>query len=1032
MTTAQVVFANNAATVLASTLPATGITVELAPGTGILFPQLTVAGEFFMATLISQSNSLIRELVQVTAISGDTIVSMIRAQEGTSAISWVSGDFFQLNITAGSLAALQTAASAGSIPIAQVGAPNGVAPLDGDALVPVVNIPVSGLGALLDNRGGPVSGAPSLFNIVNDLNNNTVLTRHWNPSDGTDFYPAFRRAVGNRLSGWGGRLIVPATQSAPFGISQTVFLTPSGDWTTQGGNLHVDIEQGAGVINNRVYSYNGILYNCEAGFVMFGNRQKITGGSLTALGAVPPATLPNGFPSNPIPVQSGVNYYAAIYHLGGNNCEVSNVDISTYQTCIGSEGGKFIDNSGATRALNFRVIRNHMAGYSFGLLCRVFDGLYFEANIGEGASLSNPNPPHFLYITDRGEPPFLNVHVLDNLERNNNAAASYKVRNCDGGVISGNQCDQGDSGIQVEYSTNILIGPNQVHNVTPGGGDDAGAAVRLVDSWRCTIQGGLYETSQSTALIEIQADEKNTGTYAATSQVGMTSTQFNCPVINANYAIAAASLPLAAGTNSTLSGCWIYIVAGTGAGQWNQIQANPSVAKNAAVGVLTMVSAWTTQPDATSTFHIYDPTNGHHTVRGVDITAYQYAGSPAIGKNVYNLNEADFCDFIDCGYGSSGNDEATFPFYVNGAVGTRIWLPRSNNVYPTPASSQKIVTVGAGAVNSSIYIHPALWIGATATNCAQDNGVNTSVTDLSAPASVNLSGLTQNITWSGAPGTYNVGSGSIPANEMYSQQFSAPGTNSDSTTYQTFLSPTLLVFGAAATSYVKLTATGSLAFQFNSVTSYSFTSTTISFAAAGAVSIGSSANPAANVFTQQLSLPGVNSDTTSFTTSLSPTQLSFSGEATAYIKTTTGGLSFQEPSGTTVYQITSTGPRIPSGMILSGGPSNSTLIDGSGFHRYTTATNLVSAGTGQSTATPLTQQLNELTNSSSAGNAGFVLGPASTGLFIVVINADTVNAALIYPFPNASINALAANVAYSLAAGTSITFKAIASSKWFT
>jgi hypothetical protein len=171
MTTAQVVFANNAATVLASTLPATGITVELAPGTGILFPQLTVAGEFFMATLISQSNSLIRELVQVTAISGDTIVSMIRAQEGTSAISWVSGDLFQLNITAGSLAALQTAASAGSIPIAQVGAPNGVAPLDGDALVPIVNIPVSGLSALLGQpvsaNGTDASGAPpALANIL--------------------------------------------------------------------------------------------------------------------------------------------------------------------------------------------------------------------------------------------------------------------------------------------------------------------------------------------------------------------------------------------------------------------------------------------------------------------------------------------------------------------------------------------------------------------------------------------------------------------------------------------------------------------------------------------------------------------------------------------------------------------------------------------------------------------------------------------------------------------------------------------------
>jgi hypothetical protein len=96
-------FTNNALTTLGSALGSTATTVTLAAGSGALFPTLE-PGQFFLGTLWSAGSStqVPNEIVTATARTGDT-VTIVRAQEGTTAQAWAVGDNFQLLVTAGTL-----------------------------------------------------------------------------------------------------------------------------------------------------------------------------------------------------------------------------------------------------------------------------------------------------------------------------------------------------------------------------------------------------------------------------------------------------------------------------------------------------------------------------------------------------------------------------------------------------------------------------------------------------------------------------------------------------------------------------------------------------------------------------------------------------------------------------------------------------------------------------------------------------------------------------------------------------------------
>ena len=94
-------FANNAKSTLAAPLSSVSTTAVLASGTGSLFPSPTT-GQGFKMTFVDNATGLLNEIVLVTARSGDTL-TIVRAQEGTIAQSWLANDLAGMYFTAGSI-----------------------------------------------------------------------------------------------------------------------------------------------------------------------------------------------------------------------------------------------------------------------------------------------------------------------------------------------------------------------------------------------------------------------------------------------------------------------------------------------------------------------------------------------------------------------------------------------------------------------------------------------------------------------------------------------------------------------------------------------------------------------------------------------------------------------------------------------------------------------------------------------------------------------------------------------------------------
>ncbi len=91
-----VVFKNNAKTTLASNLSSSATSIAVADGS--VFPSLG-SGEIFFCTLDDGTNN---EIVKVTAISSNTL-TVVRAQESTTARAFSTGDAADLRLTAGIL-----------------------------------------------------------------------------------------------------------------------------------------------------------------------------------------------------------------------------------------------------------------------------------------------------------------------------------------------------------------------------------------------------------------------------------------------------------------------------------------------------------------------------------------------------------------------------------------------------------------------------------------------------------------------------------------------------------------------------------------------------------------------------------------------------------------------------------------------------------------------------------------------------------------------------------------------------------------
>jgi len=95
-----VLFTNNAASNLSAPITAVATTLTVTASSGGIFPNPT-GSDYFMVTLQGISGSPI-EIVKCTSRSGDTL-TVVRAQEGTTASSFAGGDQVQLRITAGEM-----------------------------------------------------------------------------------------------------------------------------------------------------------------------------------------------------------------------------------------------------------------------------------------------------------------------------------------------------------------------------------------------------------------------------------------------------------------------------------------------------------------------------------------------------------------------------------------------------------------------------------------------------------------------------------------------------------------------------------------------------------------------------------------------------------------------------------------------------------------------------------------------------------------------------------------------------------------
>jgi hypothetical protein len=88
-------------TTLAAGIGPSATSITLAPGSGAAFPA-PAAGQQFALTLNDALTRNVFEVVYCTARSGDTL-TVLRAQEGTSAQSWVIGDFAYNGPTSGQM-----------------------------------------------------------------------------------------------------------------------------------------------------------------------------------------------------------------------------------------------------------------------------------------------------------------------------------------------------------------------------------------------------------------------------------------------------------------------------------------------------------------------------------------------------------------------------------------------------------------------------------------------------------------------------------------------------------------------------------------------------------------------------------------------------------------------------------------------------------------------------------------------------------------------------------------------------------------
>lgn len=161
---------NNVASTLGASLTNVATSLTLATGEGALFDSPT-GGDFFLATLFQRSGiqEINHEIIKVTARAGD-VLTIVRAQEGTTGLAFNVSDPIELRVTDGTLTDLNN----NSVTTAGL-------TVNGNAFVPAGALSTSGAYALVMTLTGatnvtfPVTGTLATLAGSESLSNKTLV-----------------------------------------------------------------------------------------------------------------------------------------------------------------------------------------------------------------------------------------------------------------------------------------------------------------------------------------------------------------------------------------------------------------------------------------------------------------------------------------------------------------------------------------------------------------------------------------------------------------------------------------------------------------------------------------------------------------------------------------------------------------------------------------------------------------------------------------------------------------------------------------
>lgn len=248
-------YSNNAVTTLAGAISNVSVTVQLAPGSGALFPNPS-SGQFFRMTLTDALTGLIREITYCTARSGD-VCTVTRGQEGTTANAYLAGDSADNYNTAGAMANL------GQAQQIQQNLFNYAADT-GTANSYIVTLSPTSLST-------PVAGAPIYFTAANANNGASTLT-----VNGGTSYPLLGNA---NAALQGGEILANGLCVATFSVTLSSYILI--DCTGGASQVVVATASKQAAQLSQVGFQNMAVYEIQSGV----QKVSINGAAFTTTGA---------------------------------------------------------------------------------------------------------------------------------------------------------------------------------------------------------------------------------------------------------------------------------------------------------------------------------------------------------------------------------------------------------------------------------------------------------------------------------------------------------------------------------------------------------------------------------------------------------------------------------------------------------------------------------------------------------------------------------------------------------------------------